>query len=199
MKIKSLLIIVTLFCTCTAHAQTPEEQFYNRLVLVSNDIESVKGDFTQIKEFKALDVKVVSKGSFKYVRNDEIRFDYTEPRVMSIVVDGAIVKIIAGEKTTTYPLIGQRNAMAETAFIMDHCMKGHLHDLRTGYSLDYQDTGRYHKVTVRHRRNVPDNAFESIELLFDKDRYSLEEMAINERSGYVTTYTFTGMTVGFIR
>ncbi|HHV04133.1 MAG: outer membrane lipoprotein carrier protein LolA [Bacteroidales bacterium] len=199
MKESLITVIVTLVLSFTAQGQTPEEQFYSHLAHMSSEIKTLKGSFTQTKEFGALDVKVVSKGTFRYARNNEMRFDYTVPRVMSIVVNGNTVQIISGEKTTTYSWKGQKNAMAGIARIMNHCMKGQLHDLRTGYDLDYQNTGKNHKVTVRHLKDDPEDVFESIELLFNGDRYALEEMVICERSGYVTTYVFSGLTVELVR
>ena len=59
-----------------------------------------------------------------------------------------IVKIITEEKTSTFPLRGQKNAMAEMAQIMNLCMKGQLKELRQTYVLEYEN-GKGHRVTIR--------------------------------------------------
>ena len=85
-----------------------------------------------------MDVRAVSKGLFTYVKNVEMRFDYTEPRIMSMLVDGTSLRVITEEKTTTYSLKSQKNALAEMSKIMRHCMEGHLHELNTEYALTYE-------------------------------------------------------------
>ncbi|MDD2823794.1 MAG: outer membrane lipoprotein carrier protein LolA [Bacteroidales bacterium] len=190
---KKLLICIafSVFYPGFTNAGAMQEDFYARLAKISSDIRSLSGTFTQIKEIQSLDVKVVSEGNFSYEKNVEMRFDYLVPRKMSIVVDEKIVKIITEEKTSTFPLRGQKNAMAEMAQIMNLCMKGQLKELRQTYVLEYEKTERGHRVTIRSLKDDPSNAFDRIDLLFGLRNYGLRELVINERSGYRTTYVFS--------
>jgi len=199
MKIKLFILVMALTGSLPVRAQGSGEQFYKELARTSSEIETLSGSFTQTKEFRSPDVKVVSKGTFRYARNREIRFDYTVPYEMSIVVDDLTVKITTREKTNTYPLKDQRNAMAEMARIMNYCMKGLLHELKARYNLAYASEGPDHRVTVSHLKDDPTSAFDRIDLKFAREHFALEEMVISEKSGYVTTYVFSGLAVNIVR
>ncbi len=199
MKIKLFVLVIALTCSLTGRAQGSEEQFYKELALKSLEIETLSGSFTQTKEFRSLDVKVVSKGTFRYARNREMHFDYTVPYEMGIVVNDLTVKITSRGKTNTYPLRDQRNAMVEMALIMNYCMKGLLHELKARYNLAYASEGPDHRVTVSHLKDDPTSAFDRIDLKFAREHYALEEMVISEKSGYVTTYVFSGLAVKIVQ
>ena len=199
MNIKKLILLATLAFPVTAWSQATEEQFYKELARISREIETLSGSFTQTKEFRSLDVKVVSKGKFHYARNREIRFDYTVPYEVGLVVDDLTVKITSGDKTTTYVLKDQKNAMVEMASIMNYCMKGLLYELKAGYDLAYAGDGPYHRVIVKNLKEDPANVFDRIDLKFTRENYALEEMVISEKSGYITTYVFGNLAVNVAR
>lgn len=99
---------IVLVIAGTGYAQNTKELFFNNLSQTTTGIEKLSGNFTQEKEFRSLDVRAVSKGLFTYVKNVEMRFDYTEPRIMSMLVDGTSLRVITEEKTTTYSLKSQK-------------------------------------------------------------------------------------------
>ncbi|MDD2288882.1 MAG: outer membrane lipoprotein carrier protein LolA [Bacteroidales bacterium] len=195
MKRILFILVIALAASLPGMSQGSEEQFYKELARTSSEIESMSGSFIQTKEFSSLEVKVVSKGTFRYLRSREIHFDYTVPYQMSIVVDDLTIKITTREKTTTYPLKDQKNAMAEMARIMNYCMKGLLHQLKASYDLAYTSDGPYHRVAVTKQKDDPGNTFDRIDLKFAREHLALEEMVIYEKSGYVTTYVFSGLAV----
>ncbi|HKM31609.1 MAG: outer membrane lipoprotein carrier protein LolA [Bacteroidales bacterium] len=186
---------IVLVIAGTGYAQNTKELFFNNLSQTTTGIEKLSGNFTQEKEFRSLDVRAVSKGLFTYVKNVEMRFDYTEPRIMSMLVDGTSLRVITEEKTTTYSLKSQKNALAEMSKIMRHCMEGHLHELNTEYALTYEAMEKEYLVTVRYLKEDPGNTFEKISLAFDHKNYALVEIVICERTGYVTTYRFSDLRV----
>ena len=195
MKRILFILVIALAASLPGMSQGSEDLFYKELGRASSQIKSLSGSFIQTKEFSSLEVKVVSKGTFRYVRNREIRFDYTVPYQMSIVVDDLTVKITTREKTTTYPLKNQKNGMAEMARIMNYCMKGLLHELKAKYDLAYTSDGPYHRIMITNRKDDPGNTFDRITLKFTREHSALEEMVIHEKSGYVTTYVFSGLAV----
>ena len=190
-----LLLPVILFILPIGKTTAQDKDFYSQLASISSQIETLSGSFTQTKEIKSLDVKIVSTGTFRYEKNKEIRFDYETPRVMSIVVKEKEVEIITEEKTTVYAFKGQKNAMAEMAQIMNICMKGFLKELGTNYELNYKLNEKGHCVTIKNAKKESENSFVSIDLCFDSSKYALKEVVVHERSGYVTTYVFSNVNI----
>jgi outer membrane lipoprotein-sorting protein len=190
-----LLLPVILFILPIGKTTAQDKDFYSQLASISSQIETLSGSFTQTKEVISLDVKIVSTGTFRYEKNEEIRFDYETPRVMSIVVKEKEVEIITEEKTTVYAFKGQKNAMAEMAQIMNICMKGFLKELGTNYELNYKLNEKGHCVTIKNAKKESENSFVSIDLCFDSSKYALKEVVVHERSGYVTTYVFSNVNI----
>ncbi len=195
MKKVLFLLPVILFIMPIGKTTAQDKDFYTQLAKISSQIETLSGSFTQIKEVRSLDVKIVSTGTFTYVRNRDIRFDYVTPRKMSIVVREKEVEIITEEKTTVYAFKGQRNIMAEMAQIMNLCMKGFLQELGDNYELNYILDDKGHCVSIRNANKKSENSFVRIDLCFDKSKYALEEVTVQERSGYITTYVFSNVNI----
>ncbi len=172
-----------------------DKDFYSQLAKISSQIETLSGSFTQTKEVVSLDVRIVSTGTFRYEKNQAIRFDYKTPRVMSIVVREKEVEIITDEKTTVYAFKGQKNAMAEMAQIMNICMKGFLKELGTNYEQTYMLDEKGHCVTIRNAKKESESSFVKIDLCFDKSTYALKEVLVQEKSGYITTYVFSDVNI----
>lgn len=195
MKKCLFLLPVMVFLLPLEKVTAQDKDFYGHLARVSSQIETLSGSFTQTKEIKSLDVKIVSTGTFRYAKNREIRFDYKTPRVMSIVVREKEVEIITEEKTTVYDFKGQKNAMAEMAQIMNVCMKGFLQELDNNYELDYILDHKGHCVSIRNAKKESENSFVRIDLCFDKSKYALKEVVVQEKSGYITTYVFSDVNI----
>ncbi|MFA5768867.1 MAG: outer membrane lipoprotein carrier protein LolA [Bacteroidales bacterium] len=193
---KILLLLPVIIAVLPMGKTTAQDKdFYDQLAKVSSKIETLSGSFTQIKEVRSLDVKIVSTGTFRYAKNRDIRFDYVTPRKMSIVVKEKEVEIITEEKTTVYAFKGQKNAMAEMAQIMNICMKGFLHELGTNYELIYLLDDRGHCVTIRNAKTESENSFVTIDLCFGRSKYALKEVVVQEKSGYITTYVFSDVNI----
>ena len=114
---------------------------------------------------------------------------------MSIVVREKEVENITEEKTTVYDFKGQKNAMAEMAQIMNVCMKGFLQELDNNYELDYILDHKGHCVSIRNAKKESENSFVRIDLCFDKSKYALKEVVVQEKSGYITTYVFSDVNI----
>ena len=195
MKKALFLLPVLLFVLPTDKTTAQDKDFYRQLAKISSGIETLSGSFTQIKEIRSLDVKIVSTGTFRYSRNRDIRFDYVTPRKMSIIVREKEVEIITEEKTTVYAFKGQKNAMAEMAQIMNTCMKGFLQELGNNYELSYVLNDQGHCVSIRNANKESENSFVTIDLCFDKSKYALKEVVVQEKSGYMTTYVFSNVNI----
>ncbi|NLA15071.1 MAG: outer membrane lipoprotein carrier protein LolA [Bacteroidales bacterium] len=191
MKRRGTLTAITLCIIVTLFSQGNKNEFFGNLSQAMQRVETFSGDFIQEKEFRELEVKVTSKGTFTYSKNTGIRFDYTSPREMSMAADGKAVKITVDGKTTTYSLKAQNNALTEMARIMGECMQGKLYALNSQYNLLYKASDEEYLITILYKKESPENAFENIVLTFDSKNYALVKIEICERSGYVTTYLFS--------
>jgi len=187
-----LLLVVLCASSMLLYSESKEDSFYARLSKRSSEITSLTSDFVQIKQVKLLDTKVVSKGKFYYKKRAEIRFDYSSPKKMSIVMFENKLDIVTLDKTTSYDFSKQKS-LAELSVVMNACISGKLKELPEKYKVDYQEGKKFHNVSITNLKRTPDNPYTKIELHFDLENYSLIELILYERSQDTTTYSFFNM------
>lgn len=188
MKSPYLIIFLLLFNTIN------EDLFFSKLSRQSNDIFSITSHFTQTKYLKLIDNKLISEGTFYYQKRGKIRFDYSTPKKMSIIIMPEKLQITAAEKKTTYDLSTQKS-LAELAVVMEVCISGKINDLPKGYKVEYKLENDFHLLKITPLKNSAKNPYSCIELHLNLSNYSLEKLTLYEKSEDYTTYNFTNISV----
>jgi outer membrane lipoprotein-sorting protein len=191
MRYKIIILATALFCVISEplFSEGSEDSFYSELSRRSSEVVSLNSRFTQTKQVKLLNTKVLSQGKFYYKRGGEIRFDYSSPKTMSIIMLKDKLRIETQNKATTYDFARQPS-LAELAVIMEACISGKVKELPDKYKVSYTLLSGFHVVTITNLKRSPDNPYTKIELHFDLDNYSLKELILFERSEDTTYYSF---------
>jgi len=171
-----------------------EDMFFSKLSRQSSDIFSITSHFTQTKYLKLIDNKLVSEGTFYYQKSGKIRFDYTQPKKMSIIMMPEKLQIIASERKTTYDLTTQK-PLAELAAVMEACISGKIKELPKGYKAEYQMERNAHVIRITQLNKSAKNPYSLIELQLNLNNYSLEQLTLYEKSEDYTIYNFTNISV----
>ncbi|MCK9627300.1 MAG: outer membrane lipoprotein carrier protein LolA [Bacteroidales bacterium] len=183
-----------LFSFSLLYTDSREDNFYSELSRRSSEISTLKASFIQTKHVKILDTKIVSKGKFQYKKGVDIRFDYSIPKVMSIIMTNSRLQISTPTKTTTYDFTKQRS-LAELSVIMEACIAGRLKELPSKYKVIYKMSPDFHVVTITNLKRAADNPYTMIELHFNIEDYSLRELILYERSEDTTFYSFNNLEI----
>ncbi len=205
MRSRFLIVFLLMFSTTGVDAlkspvnknileSSSEEIFFANLSKQSNDILSITSHFTQTKYLKVIDSKLVSDGIFYYQKRGKIRFDYTSPKKMSIIMMPDKLHILAGEKRTTYDLITQKS-LAELAAVMEACISGKIRELPKNYFVEYKQEPDNHLIKIKQSKSTAKNPYTCIELRFNLNSYALEQLTLFEKSEDRTMYKFTNITV----
>ncbi|MEN6570093.1 MAG: outer membrane lipoprotein carrier protein LolA [Rikenellaceae bacterium] len=194
MSYKIIILITALFCVISEplFSEGSEDSFYSELSRRSSEVVSLNSRFTQTKHVKLLNTKVVSQGKFYYKRGGAIRFDYSTPKIMSIIMLKDKLRIETQSKATTYDFARQPS-LAELAAIIEACVSGNIKNLPDKYKVVYTLSPDCHVVTITNLKKTPDNPYTKIELHFDLDNYSLKELILYERSEDTTYYSFNNI------
>ncbi|MDD4292979.1 MAG: outer membrane lipoprotein carrier protein LolA, partial [Bacteroidales bacterium] len=72
--------------------------FDSKLKSRSQATETLIADFRQEKSMEMLKNKMVSKGVFKYKREDKIAFLYSQPMVYHMIINGQKLRILSNGK-----------------------------------------------------------------------------------------------------
>ena len=171
-----------------------EEAFFSKLSTQTSDIFSITSHFTQIKYLTLIDNKLISEGTFYYQKRGKIRFDYTIPKKMSIIMIPEKLQIIASERKTTYDLLSQKS-LSEMAIVMEACISGKINNLPKDYIARYSMEKDAHVIKITNLVKSAKNPYSLIELRLNLNDYSLEQLTLFEKSNDYTTYTFTNISV----
>lgn len=174
-----------------------EEVFFSRLSRQSSEVFSITSHFTQTKYLTLINNKLVSEGTFYYQKRGKIRFDYTQPKSMSIIMMPDKLQIIASDRKTTYDLSTQKS-LAELAAVMDACISGKIKDLPKDFVAEYRMENDAHVIRITQLNKSVKNPYSLIELRLNLNNYCLEQLTLFEKSDDFTTYNFTNISVNQI-
>jgi outer membrane lipoprotein carrier protein len=176
----------------SAKISSAEEDFYSALAKRSKDISTVTADFVQSKHIKVVDETLVSKGSFYYKKSGNVRFDYTSPKVMSIVMNSVKLHILSSGKTTTFQLDNQKG-LSDLARVMEACIGGDINSIPKSYRVSYRLLPNRHNLIIVPKNKEILGPYSKIELFLNESDFSLEEMVLYEKSNDFTTYKFSNL------
>ncbi len=191
MRLITLLLFFTILSTGFG-VPTAEDDFYSALALHSKGISTVTAEFIQSKHIKVIDETVVSKGAFYYKKAGNVRFDYTSPKVMSIVMNSDKMHIISSGKTTTLRLDNQKG-LSDLALVMEACIGGNINSIPKSYRVSYKLLPNRHNISIVPKSKELLGPYTKIELFLNEKDFSLDEMVLYEKSNDFTTYKFSNL------
>lgn len=170
------------------------EQFFSDLAKQSKEVATVSGTFVQTKHIKVLGEKVESGGTFYYKRSGNVRFDYSAPKVMSIIMTTSNIHILSMGRATTFSLESQKG-LSDLAGVMEACMGGNIASIPKTYKVTYELRAERHKLYIEPKNKNLISPYTRIELSLNKNNLSLEELVLVEKTQDYTVYRFSGITL----
>ena len=123
MKKYIVLLIGLILCLSVVSAQyqkaTEEQQkeIVGKIKQASGDVNTMKCDFTQVRELTLMDEVITSEGKMYYKKANKIRWEYIKPYQYALSMDGKNTNMSSHDKTTTMP-VGQRKMFDEVFKVM---------------------------------------------------------------------------------
>lgn len=170
------------------------EQFFSDLAKQSKEVATVSGTFVQTKHIKVLGEKVESGGTFFYKRSGNVRFDYSAPKIMSVIMTTSNIHILSMGRATTFSLESQKG-LSDLAGVMEACMGGNIASIPKTYKVTYELKAERHKLYIEPRNKNMISPYTRIELSLNKNNLSLEELILVEKTQDYTVYRFSGITL----
>ena len=188
-KITGLLILYLFICSFSPESG---ERFFSAMSRHTASIKTVSGTFEQEKEIKVLNQKVKSSGNFFFSKPGNVRFDYTSPKMMSIIMTSSNIHILSKSGTTSFSLDKQK-ALSDLAKVMEACMGGDISSIPDSYGIAYINGEGSHSLVIEPKTKSKNNPYKRIELRLSVSDYSIEELLLYEKNDDVTIYRFRGV------
>jgi len=189
------LIFIFLFCTGIFFAQTPFKPmkdtlaFKQRVDKMSKETNSIESDFVQVKNLAILSEKITSKGSFSFMKQNNLRWEYNDPYKYVIVINKDKILINdENNKVKKYDMNANK-VFKEINDIMISCVNGDI--LKSNkFSIYYFENDKGYKLELVPLVKSMKESLKKINMYFDKNVTSVIKLEMMENGNDSTTIDF---------
>ena len=128
---KFILYLILVCASPTVFAQTAYKSVIDTILLkskidnMSKQTNSIESDFTQVKTLSMLSEKITSKGHFWFQKQNNLRWEYSEPYKYTIVINKDKILIKDEDKIKKYDM-NSNKVFKEINDIMISCINGNI-------------------------------------------------------------------------
>ncbi|MBN2480134.1 MAG: outer membrane lipoprotein carrier protein LolA [Bacteroidales bacterium] len=163
--------------------------FKSRLESVSEAVQTIESDFIQEKKLSVLADKIISKGSFSFRKQNNIRWEYTEPYRYLIILSGGRVFISEESGQNQYDLESNRMFREMNRFISG-CIQGDILKDDAGYHIEYLENEKEYFVKLVPSSRVLREMLNEVQIAFDKADLTVTRITMVEPGGDYTKISF---------
>lgn len=191
--VRCALIGLLLAGAAPLRAAGPQDEVLARLARGAAGIETAQGRVRQEKRLEMFRDTVVSRGRFAYRRPDRLRWELTDPVVTGFAISG-------GSGRRWHGLTGKTEAFTLESDPMMRIVAGQiLASVRADFSplqKEYRiSVASESPVTLVLEPLVPNPFVERVTVTFSKGAEHVESVAVREKGGDQTTFSFTDVEV----
>ena len=177
------ILLVSIFCTMSSMAMTPQQKqdVITRINKAASGLKTMTCSFTQTKYLSLLSDKMISQGKMYYKQPNKLRWEYTSPYQYLFVFNGS--KVYVSNKSRKNVIDTQTNKVfKEVARIMMSTVTGTALSNSSDFSIDVADGKSVWKITLIPKKKEMKKMFSKIELSFIKSSLMITEINIYEKN-----------------
>jgi outer membrane lipoprotein-sorting protein len=163
--------------------------FKQRVDKMSKETSSIESDFVQVKNLSMLSEKIISKGRFCFMKQNNLRWEYSEPYQYIIVItkDKILIKD-ENRKVKKYDM-NSNKVFKEVNDIMISCVNGDI--LKSvKFNIHYFENDKGYKLElIPLSRSMKEN-LKKINMYFDKTVSSVIKLEMIENGEDITSIDF---------
>lgn len=161
-----------------------------RINAANKGLVTLQCDFDQEKALSFLEDKVFSSGRFYFQKKDKIRWEYVQPYSYIIIMNGSVIRIQDGEKTSRQDAAASRLFSSINA-IMTGIIDGSAISNSEYFTSTFLENAAAVKVIMTPSLPGMDEFILAFEIYLSVKDYSIESMKIVEKTGDFTLIRFT--------
>jgi outer membrane lipoprotein-sorting protein len=197
MRIDTRYIIISIF-TCLVFrlsAQTPTISmkdvtgFKEKLVTMSDKVNTIESDFVQEKNLSMLSNKIISKGHFCYKKDNNIRWEYFQPYHYLIIISNNKIFIKEDKNQKQYDL--QSNTMfQEMNKFISGCIQGDILKNEKEYKVGYFEDDKAFFVSMVPKAEAMRKMLNEVQIWFNRNDLTVSRITMVESGGDYTKIDF---------
>lgn len=198
---KNLVLLIGMFlCSMSLSAQyqnateAQKKEVMDKISQAAGEMNSMQGDFVQVKELSFMDDKVTSEGKMYYKKSNKIRWEYTKPYSYVFSMDGQHVRMTSGDKTNKVP-VNSSKMFGEISKVMVGGVSGeglvNSPDFDTQLMVGKDD----YKIVLTPKKKEIKDLFSTVQVYVGKTDNRIRAVELVEKSGDKTTITLKNVQV----
>jgi outer membrane lipoprotein-sorting protein len=194
MKINSILLIL-FFCTQISIAQVNAfkpmkdvKGFTAKFDEVSKKLHSIKSDFVQEKHLSFMEDNIMSKGIFRYKKDNRVRLQYVTPFEYLMVLNNGKMYIKDGNKVNKFDTHSNK-LFRQINDMMINTLNGDvLHS--NEYAVSYLENESQYLLEMVPQDKTIQDIVSKIKIYVDKKNITVSKIEMIEKSGDFTLLSF---------
>ncbi|MBN1157768.1 MAG: outer membrane lipoprotein carrier protein LolA [Bacteroidales bacterium] len=163
--------------------------FKTRLEAMSEEVETIESDFVQEKQLSVLTDKIISRGSFSFRKENNIRWEYIEPYHYLIILTGNRIYISDESGQSQYDLESNRMFQEMNRFISG-CIQGEILKNDIEYQIEYLENENEYYVKLVPNSGMMREMLNEIQIAFDRNDMTVMRITMVEPGGDYTRISF---------
>lgn len=184
------------FCFILAHLVNGQEfksvqnfeSVQTEINKTAESIKTIKSNFVQEKHLNFLTEPITSEGLFRYKKENQLRWEYTEPFQYLILFNGS--KIIIKDENKTNEFDANSNAVfKQINDLMLGAIKG---DLGKGdeFTMSLKESTKQYQLILIPQDEAMKAYISDVEIYFEKSDFAVSTIKITESTGDFTKILF---------
>ena len=165
-------------------------QFKKKLSEATKRINTLECDFTQEKNLSVVAEQVISKGKFYFKKENQLRWEYTDPFSYIIIIRNNEIYIKDDSKESHFD--AQSNKIfGEINNIIVGSIRGTILNDEKNFRVNFSEGNDLNMVRLYPKTPGLKNFFSEIRIYFDRLDYTVTRLEILESSGDNTRIVFS--------
>ena len=196
----TVFVMGLVWCSVSLTAQykdATEEQkkeIVSKIMQVSDEMNTMQCDFTQVKELSFMDEKITSEGKMAFKKPNKIRWEYTKPYRYIFSMDGQNVRMTTGDNTNKMPANQSKMFNAISKVMIGGVSGSGLVD-SPDFDAQFMVGNNDYKVVLIPRQKEVKDLFSSIQIFADKTESRINKVELIDKEGDKTTITLRNLQI----
>jgi outer membrane lipoprotein-sorting protein len=163
--------------------------FKVKLETMSESTRSIACDFVQEKNLVVLSEKIISKGVFFFMKENNIRWEYTQPYRYLIIISSGRLYTRDDKNQKVYDIESNRMFQEMNRFISG-CIQGDILKNEKDYATEYFESPARYLVKLVPRDEKMRQMLNEVNIWFDKNDLTVSELKMVESGEDYTRIIF---------
>jgi outer membrane lipoprotein-sorting protein len=193
------IAFLTCLCLVFVNQRTNDQETYKpmsdigtfkeKLAALSGSIQTIVSDFVQEKNLSVLSEKIVSKGQFFFKKQNNIRWEYTEPYKYLIIISNNQLFTRDDKSQKQYDI--QSSAMfQEMNRFISGCVQGDILKNDRDYTITYFESSKAYYVKLIPRDEKMKQMLNEVQICFDRNDLTVSSLKMVESGEDYTRINF---------